>query len=77
MSKTLLSLEELKDRAFQAIKRCEGCGEVSDVTIYEIREDAARSNWAIGSICVGPAPRTLRTALRYSLNMNCETISIC
>jgi hypothetical protein len=23
MSKTLLSLEELKDRAFQAIKRCE------------------------------------------------------
>jgi hypothetical protein len=54
MPKTLLSLEELKDRAFQAIKRCEGCDDVSDVTIYEIKDDAARSNWAIGSICVGP-----------------------
>jgi hypothetical protein len=54
MPKTLLSLEELKDRAFQAIKRCEGCGDVSDVTIYEINDDAAQSNWAIGAIAVGP-----------------------
>lgn len=28
MPKTLLSPEELKDRAFQAIKRCEGCDDV-------------------------------------------------
>jgi hypothetical protein len=54
MPKTLLSLEELRDRAFQAIKRCEGCDDVSDVTIYEINDDAAQSNWAIGAIGVGP-----------------------
>ena len=55
MPKTLLSCEELKHRAFQAIKRCEGCDDVSDVTIYVINDDdAAQSNWGIGAIGVGP-----------------------
>jgi hypothetical protein len=53
MRKTLLSLEELRDRAFQAIKRYEGCDDVSDVTIYEIKSDGVQCNWAIGSIAVG------------------------
>ena len=54
MPKTLLSREELKDRAFQGIKRCEGCDDVSDVTIYVINDDDAQSNWGIGAIGVGP-----------------------
>ena len=54
MPKTLLSHEELKDRAFQAIKRCEGCDDVSDVMIYEIDDQETQSNWGIGAIGVGP-----------------------
>ncbi len=54
MFKTVLSREELKDRAFQAIKRCEGCDAVSDVTIYVINDDDAQSNWGVGAIGVGP-----------------------
>ena len=51
----LLSREELKDRAFQAIKRREGCSDVSDVTIYEINDAAAaQSNWGIGAIGIRP-----------------------
>ncbi len=54
MAKTLLSLEELKARAIEAIKQYDGCEEVSDVTIFEIFDDSARSNWRIGAIGVGP-----------------------
>jgi len=50
MPKTLLSQEELKARAFEAIRQCAGCDGVSDVTIYEIDDDSSPSNWGIGAI---------------------------
>jgi hypothetical protein len=53
MAKTLLSPEELKARAFRAIKQHDGCEEVSDITICEIHDDSARSNWRIGAVGVG------------------------
>jgi hypothetical protein len=48
-----LSFEALRDGAFQAIKRYEGCDDVSDVTIYEIKSDRVQCNWTIGSIAIG------------------------
>ena len=51
MAKTLLSHEELKSRAFQAIKQYDGCEEVLDITICEI-DDSAR-NWRIGAVGAG------------------------
>ena len=55
MPKTLLSLEELKARAFGAIQQYDGCEGVSDVTICEIADDsAAPSNWRIGAVGVSP-----------------------
>jgi hypothetical protein len=54
MSKTLLSLAELKSRAVQAIKQYDGCETVSDVTIYEVDDSKAASNWSIGAIGVSP-----------------------
>ena len=53
MAKTLLSPEELKARAVQAIRQHDGCEEVSDITICEIHDDLARSNWRIGAVGVG------------------------
>jgi hypothetical protein len=50
MPKTLLSQEELKARAFEAIRQCAGCDGVSDVMIYEIDDDSSPSNWGIGAI---------------------------
>jgi hypothetical protein len=55
MAKTLLSLEELNARAIAAIKQHDGCEEVSDITIFGIRDSFARSNWRIGAVGVGPA----------------------
>jgi hypothetical protein len=54
MAKTLLSLDELKARAVQAIKRHDGCEEVSDITICEIPDDSTHCNWRIGAVGVGP-----------------------
>jgi hypothetical protein len=54
MPKTLLSLEELRSRAFEAIKQYDGCEGVSDVTICEIADDSAPSNWRIGAVGVSP-----------------------
>jgi hypothetical protein len=54
MAKTLLSLEELKARAFQAIRQHDGCEEVSDITICEIHDGSVCSNWRIGAVGVGP-----------------------
>ncbi len=52
MPKTLLSLEELRGRAFEAIQQHDGCEGVSDVTICEIADDSATSNWRIGAVGV-------------------------
>jgi hypothetical protein len=54
MAKTLLSPEELKARAFRAIKQHDGCEEVSDITICEIPDDSIHCNWRIGAVGVGP-----------------------
>ena len=54
MAKTLLSLEELKARAFGAIKQYDGCEEVSDITICEMADDLMHCNWRIGAVGVGP-----------------------
>jgi len=54
MPKTLLSLEELRSRAFEAIKHYDGCEGVSDVTICEIVDDSAPSNLRIGAVGVSP-----------------------
>jgi hypothetical protein len=56
--------------AFRAIKRCAGCHDVSDVMIYEINDDAAQSNWAIGSIGVGPD--FANAAVRAAVLVECE-----
>jgi hypothetical protein len=53
MPKTLLSLEELKARAFGAIQQYDGCEGVSDLTICEIADDSASNNWRIGAVGVG------------------------
>jgi hypothetical protein len=75
MPKTLLSLEELRARAFEAIHQYDGCEEVSDVTICEIADDSAPSNWRIGELApVGPA---LRRELRFACRTSCNTISTC
>jgi hypothetical protein len=54
MAKTLLALDELKARAFRAIKEHEGCEEVSDITICETRDVSTHCNWRIGAVGVGP-----------------------
>ncbi len=54
MAKTLPSLDELKAHAIGTIKQHDGCEEVSDITIFEIHDDSARSNWRIGAVAVGP-----------------------
>jgi hypothetical protein len=61
MSKTLLSREELRARAFEAIRQCDGCDAVSDVMIYEINDDSSHSNWGIGAIGVDPGSATAAT----------------
>ena len=48
MAKTLLALDELKARAFRAIKEHEGCEEVSDITICETNDVSTHCNWRIG-----------------------------
>ena len=53
MTKTLLSVEEVKARAIQVIKQYHGCEEVSDITIIETHDDSTLSNWRIGAIGVG------------------------
>ena len=53
MAKTLLSLDELKARAVQAIKQHDGCEEVADITICEIHDDFVARNWRIGAVGVG------------------------
>jgi hypothetical protein len=76
MAKTLLSLEELKARAVQAIKRHDGCEEVSDITICEIHDDSARSNWRIGAVSVGPgcAYVATRAAVYVVLDKTCREV---
>lgn len=54
MAKALLSLEELRARAVHAIKQYDGCEEVFDITIFEIHDDSAYSNWRIGAVGAGP-----------------------
>ena len=54
MAKTLLSLDELKARAVQAIKQHDGCEDVSDITICEIHDVLTHCNWRIGAVGVGP-----------------------
>jgi hypothetical protein len=61
MPKTLLSLEELRARAFQAIQRYPGCEGVSDVTICEIADDSASNNWRIGAVGVSAGWATAAT----------------
>jgi hypothetical protein len=61
MAKTLLALDELKARAFQAIKQHAGCEEVSDITICEIHDDTASCNWRIGAVGVGSGCASVAT----------------
>jgi hypothetical protein len=61
MPKTLLSLEELRGRAFEAIHQYDGCEEVSDMTICEIADDSAPSNWRIGAVGVSPGWASVAT----------------
>jgi hypothetical protein len=74
MAKTLLSLEELKARAFRAIKQHDGCEEVSDITICEIADDSMHCNWRIGAVGVGPgcAHAAMRAAVYVEYELQNE-----
>ncbi|HEY1576635.1 MAG TPA: hypothetical protein VGF82_06125 [Terracidiphilus sp.] len=72
--KNTVALDELKARAFHAIKQHDGCEEVCDITICEIQDDSAPCNWRIGAVCVGSgrASEATRAAMYVEKNLQNE-----
>jgi len=52
MAKTLLSMQDLRWRAFAEIRKQPGCSEVQGIAINRVSDQLAENNW---SLCVSSA----------------------
>jgi hypothetical protein len=65
MAKALLSIEDLRWRAFEEIRRQPGCSRVASIAINRVADDRATSNWSMCVLSAGAADAN--TAARAAL----------
>jgi hypothetical protein len=55
MAKTLLSIQDLRWRALEEIRRQPGCSSVASIAINRVTDDHAESNWSMCVVSAGAA----------------------
>jgi hypothetical protein len=65
MVKTLLSIQALRWRALEEIRRQPGCSSISSIAINRVTDDRAKNNWSMCVISAGAADAN--TAARAAL----------
>jgi len=65
MAKTLLSIQDLRWRAFEEIRQQPGCSSVASIAINRVTDDRANSNWSMCVVSAGAADAN--TAARAAL----------
>jgi hypothetical protein len=67
MAKTLLSMPDLRRRAFAEIRKQPGCHNVQDIAINRVTDELAESNWSLCVLSAGAADAN--TAARAALHV--------
>ena len=65
MAKTLLSIQDLRWRAFEEIRQQPGCSSVASIAINRVSDDRGKSNWSMCVLSAGAADAN--TAARAAL----------
>jgi hypothetical protein len=65
MAKTLISIQALRWRALEEIRRQPGCSSISGIAINRVTDDRAKSNWSMCVVSAGAADAN--TAARAAL----------
>src|SRR5713101_787967 len=67
MTKTLLSMPDLRRRALAEIRQQAGCHNVQDIAINRVTDERAKNNW---SLCIlSPGAADANTAARAALHV--------
>jgi hypothetical protein len=55
VAKTLVTMAELQRLILTEIRTHDGCGDVTDVSIYHVTDDQSECNWSVGVVGCGSA----------------------
>ena len=67
MAKTLLSIQDLRWRAFAEIRKQPGCSDVQGIAINRVSDQQAGNNWSLCVVSAGAADAN--TAARAALHV--------
>jgi hypothetical protein len=67
MAKTLVSMQDLQDRALAEIRKQPGCSNVRNIAINHVTDERAENNWSLCVLSAGAADAN--TAARAALHV--------